>query len=85
MAYFRPILLGLQTIVPLHLVEKLLAHYPHADLQPCATRHLCMPCNSVDAGRYLYTEIHLVAGITPTQKLKNIKTSATCNEKRVMR
>ena len=50
MAYFRPILLGLQTIVPLHLVEKLLAHYPHADLQSCATRHIRVSCNGADAG-----------------------------------
>lgn len=77
MAYFHPILLGLQAIVPLHLVEKLLAHCPHAGLQSCAACHLCMPCNSADAGRHLYTEIHLVTETAPTQKLKNIKTSVT--------
>ena len=63
---FRPILLGLQTIVPLHLVEKLLAHYPHADLQSCATRHICMPRHGTNAGRYLCTEIHLVTTSIPT-------------------
>ena len=66
MAYFRPILLRLQTIVPLHLVEKLLAHYPHADLQSCATRHICMPRHGTNAGRYLCTEIHLVTTTIPT-------------------
>ena len=66
MAYFRPILLGLQTIVPLHLVEKLLAHYPHADLQSCATRHIRVSCNGADAGRYLCSEIHFVTETIPT-------------------
>ena len=67
MAYFRPILLGLQTIVPLHLVEKLLAHYPHADLQSCATRHIRVSCNGADAGRYLCSEIHFVTETIPTR------------------